>query len=377
MNGVTGRMGTNQHLIRSLLAIRREGGCMLNSGDVLIPEPLLVGRNHSKLKTLALAHGVEKFSTDLDACLSDKNYPIYFDSQITQRRVTDMKKAITAKKAVYCEKPSADTVTDALELYNLALKSSIKNGVVQDKLWLPGIIKLKQLIETRFFGEILSVRAEFGYWVFDGKKQVCQRPSWNYRKEDGGGIILDMFAHWRYLIDNLFGEIKSFTALGANHIKERLDERGKKYSCTAEDAAYATFELRNGIICHFNSSWVVRVRRDDLLTLQVEGTKGSAVAGLRNCWIQKEDQTPKVVWNPDEDSKCDYFSNWQLVQDKRSFKNAFRAQWELFLKHVTEEESFPWSLLEGAKGVQLADLAYQSWKNRCWIEVPSLVNSSQ
>jgi predicted dehydrogenase len=355
------------------LAINREGGLISYSGELIIPEPILLGRNESKLKKLAAANSVEKFSTDLDTCLADKNYQVYFDAQITNRRVEDVKKAITAGKAVYCEKPSADNVSDALSLYQLAVKSDIKNGVVQDKLWLPGILKLKQLIDSNFFGKILSVRAEFGYWVFDGKYQKCQRPSWNYRKEDGGGIILDMFAHWRYLIDNLFGDIKALTVLGANHIKERIDEEGSRYTCTAEDAAYATLELKNGTICHFNSSWVVRVRRDDLLTIQVEGTKGSAVAGLRNCWVQNEEETPQAVWNPDEESTLNYFDSWRPVNNNQIYKNAFRAQWELFLKHVTGDKLFPWTLLEGAKGVQLAELAYQSWQKRCWVEVPALM----
>jgi predicted dehydrogenase len=370
MNGVTGRMGTNQHLLRSILEIRKNGGLPLNADEIIIPNPILMGRNQQKLEKLAHSVGLKKFTSSLDTCLSDRDYQIYFDTQTTGQRPEAVKKAIAAGKAIYCEKPTATNLKDALELYRLANSAGVKNGVVQDKLWLPGIIKLKNLIDTGFFGEIHSVRGEFGYWVFDGFSQSAQRPSWNYRKEEGGGIILDMFAHWRYLIDNLFGKIKKFTTLGATHIDKRADESGNAYKSTAEDAAYATFELENGTICHFNSSWVVRVRRDDLLTLQVDGSQGSAVTGLRQCWTQSENKTPKPVWNPDIESKHNFFNDWQEIPNVQTYDNAFKIQWELFLKHVVKDEPFPWTLLEGAKGVQLAELGYESWQKRCWLEVP-------
>jgi len=372
MNGVTGRMGSNQHLMRSIVAIRNEGGLKLTSGEALLPDVILVGRNEEKLQRLTHLTGINKYSTNLDACLEDPKYQVYFDTQSTNQRYAAVKKALRARKDVYCEKPSASNFVEALDLYKEACEAQVKNGVVQDKLWLPGILKLKHLIKSGFFGKILSVRGEFGYWAFDGKLQSCQRPSWNYRKEDGGGIILDMFAHWRYLIDNLFGEIKAITVLGATHCTERVDEQGKNYNCTAEDAAYATFELQNGIICHINSSWSVRVRRDDLLILQVDGTKGSALAGLRKCWIQSDVMTPKPVWNPDIENPINFFDNWQEIPDTINYPNAFRIQWEYFLKHVVNNEPFPWDLLQGAKGVQLAEVAHQSWQQRCWIEVPTL-----
>jgi predicted dehydrogenase len=282
MNGVTGRMGTNQHLIRSICAIRKQGGIKTKTGDIIIPDPILVGRSEAKLQELCKTQGIEKYSTDLDATLDDPAYTVYFDAQTTGRRADAVKKAVAKGKHVYCEKPTAVSTQEALDLYNTAKAAGVKNGVVQDKLWLPGLVKLKSLIDTGFFGEILSVRGEFGYWVFDGKGPVApQRPSWNYKKEEDGGIISDMICHWQYVIQNLFGEIKSLSCLGATHVKERVDENGNVYKCTADDSAYATFELKNGIVAHFNSSWAVRVRRDDLLTIQVDGTKGSAVAGLR------------------------------------------------------------------------------------------------
>ncbi|MCX7786882.1 MAG: Gfo/Idh/MocA family oxidoreductase [Spirochaetes bacterium] len=372
MNGVTGRMGTNQHLVRSILAIRKQGGIRLRNGDVLMPEPILVGRNDAKLKSLATQYEVKEYTTNLDAALQDPRNEIYFDAQVTELRYPSVMKAIQAGKAIYCEKPTATNTKEAMELYRAAEQKGIKHGVVQDKLWLPGLLKLKYLIDTGFFGRILSVRGEFGYWVFDGFHQPAQRPSWNYRKEDGGGIMIDMFCHWRYVIDNLFGEIKSLVALGATHIPKRVDENGREYTCTADDSAYGIFELKNGIVCQFNSSWDVRVRRDDLLVLQVDGTKGTAVAGLRECWIQDEAMTPKPVWNPDIDSPINYYENWAKIPSRDPYDNAFKVQWEKFLRHYAQDDPFPWNLKEGAKGVQLAELGMESWKTRKWVEVTEL-----
>ncbi len=372
MNGVTGRMGTNQHLLRSICAIIKQGGVKISESEVVMPDPVLVGRNEVKLKQLAARAGVTKFTTDLDAALADETNTIYFDAQTTDRRVADVTKAIKAGKHVYCEKPTATTTKEAYSLYALAKKAGVKHGVVQDKLWLPGLMKLKELIHRGFFGRILSVRGEFGYWVFEGDTIPLQRPSWNYRKEDGGGVIVDMLCHWRYVLDNVFGPVKAVSCLAATHIPKRWDEAGKPYDCTADDAAYSTFELEGDIIAHFNSSWTVRVRRDDLLTLQVDGTLGSAVAGLRDCWIQPYGATPRPVWNPDVPQAINFFDGWQKIPEQREYENAFKIQWELFLRHVVKDEPFRWSLLEGAKGVQLAELGLQSSAKRAWIAVPAL-----
>ena len=372
MNGVTGRMGTNQHLIRSILAIIKQGGIGIADSEVIMPNPILVGRNPAKLEELSRKSGVEKWTTNLENALSDSAYPVYFDSQTTSRRVNSVQKAIAAGKHIYCEKPTATTAEEAYHLYRLAAESKLKNGVVQDKLWLPGMKKLVYLIEKGSLGRILSVRGEFGYWVFDGNTIPVQRPSWNYRHENGGGIILDMLCHWRYLLDNLFGNVKAVSCFGATHVKSRCDESGVPYQCTAEDAAYATFSLEGGIAAQFNSSWAVRVRRDDLLTLQVDGTKGSAVAGLRDCWIQPLGETPYCVWNPDIEQPINFSEGWCKVKNQESFDNAFKAQWELYLKHVVKDEPFPWNLLEGAKGVQLAEKGMESWKTRTWVDLPEL-----
>ena len=375
MHGVTGRMGMNQHLVRSILEIRKQGGVALKDGTRLMPDPLLVGRNPGKLESLATEHGIERWTTDLGRALESREDEIFFDAASTKLRPKLLRQAIKAGKHVYCEKPVATTLAEAIGLVKAAKKAKVKHGVVQDKLWLPGLLKLTKLRDSGFFGRILSVRGEFGYWVFEGDPQLstppAQRPSWNYRRKDGGGIILDMLCHWRYVLDNLFGDVKAVSCLGATHIPQRWDESGRKYRATADDAAYATFRLAGGVIAHFNSSWAVRVRRDDLLTLQVDGTHGSAVAGLRRCFTQSRDETPKPVWNPDIPQPIDFFAGWKEVPDA-GYENAFKAQWELFLKHVAGEGPFCWGLLEGAKGVQLAELGLKSWAQRKWLEVPRL-----
>ncbi len=371
MNGVTGRMGLNQHLHRSILAIAAQGG--LRAGDeVIVPKPLLVGRNAAKLEAISNECGGLPWTTDLDAALADPAYSIYFDAQTTDRRAACVRKAIQQRKHIYCEKPSASTLAEALDIHRCAEAAGVKHGVVQDKLWLPGMLKLKTLRDTGFFGQILSVRGEFGYWVFEGDAVPPQRPSWNYRKEQGGGIIIDMLCHWRYVLDNLFGAVRSVSCLGATHVPRRWDEAGAPYDSTADDSAYATFELEGGIIAHFNSSWCVRVRRDDLLTIQVDGTRGSAVAGLRDCWVQPYGATPRPVWNPDVPNPLDFYEGWQKVPEQTTFDNAFKRQWELFLLHVVKGAPFPWTLLAGAKGVQLAEKGMESWRKRAWVTVDKL-----
>jgi predicted dehydrogenase len=372
MNGVTGRMGTNQHLLRSIVAIIKQGGVKLSDTEAILPDPILLGRNAAKLESLAASAGVKRWTINLDEALADKQNTVYFDSQTTDRRAGAVKAAIKAGKHIYCEKPTAISTEAAYDLYRLAKEAGVKNGVVQDKLWLPGMLKLKELRDSGFFGQILSVRGEFGYWVFEGDTVTPQRPSWNYRKEDGGGIIIDMLCHYRYVLDNLFGSVKAVSCLGTTHIPKRWDEDRKPYECTADDSAYATFELEGGVIAHFNSSWCVRVRRDDLLTLQVDGTKGSAVAGLRHCWIQPYDATPRPTWNPDIDNPISFYDGWQQVPHHQNYENAFKIQWELFLHHVVKDEPFRWTLLEGAKGVQLAEKGIESWQKRAWVQIPDL-----
>ena len=375
MNGITGRMGMNQHLIRSIAAIRADGGLKLTSGDVLMPDPILVGRNADKLAALAQAHGIARWTTDLDAALADPKDEIFFDAATTQLRSGLLQRAIAAGRHVYCEKPIADNLADALAVARLAKQAGIKHGVVQDKLFLPGLRKLKLVIDSGFLGRILSVRGEFGYWVFEGDWQPAQRPSWNYKSAEGGGIILDMLCHWRYVLDNTFGAVRSVSCLGATHIPERVDEQGHRYAADADDAAYATFQLEGGIVAQINSSWTTRVNRDDLVTFHVDGTHGSAVAGLTRCVTQHRMNTPRPVWNPDEPQTMKFVEQWSAVPDTEVFGNGFRLQWEDFIRHVVAGTPWRHDLFEGAKGVQLAELALQSWHERRWIDVPVLSRS--
>jgi len=354
------------------MAIRREGGVLLADGTRVIPDPILVGRSAGKLRKLAAEHGVERWTTDLDEALRNPDDAVFFDAASTRLRPAVLKRAIAAKKHIYCEKPVATSLGQALGLCRAAKHAGVRHGVVQDKLWLPGLLKIKALRDAGFFGRILSVRGEFGYWVFEGDEQPAQRPSWNYRRKDGGGIILDMLCHWRYVLDNLFGEVKSVCCLGATHVPARWDETGRKYKATADDAAYATFRLAGGVIAHFNSSWCVRVRRDDLVTFQVDGTKGSAVAGLTRCFAQSLADTPRPVWDPDVIQTHDFGADWKEVPDDQPYDNAFKVEWELFIRHVCEGAPFRWNLLEGAKGLQLVDCALKSWRSRRWIDVPRL-----
>ena len=372
MNGVTGRMGTNQHLVRSVVAIRAQGGVPLSDGSRVQLDPILIGRNAEKVAQLAKAYGIERWSTDLDAAIADPDNEIFFDAATTQMRPTLLEKAVAAGKHIYCEKPIATNLDEALKICRFARRKGVKTGTVQDKLFLPGLLKLRALRDSGFFGRMLSVRGEFGYWVFEGDWQAAQRPSWNYRAEDGGGIILDMVCHWRYVLDNLFGEVKAVSCIGTTDIPERVDEAGKRYKATTDDAAYATFQLEGGVIAQINMSWVTRVYRDDLVTFQVDGTLGSAVAGLHDCMIQPRNATPRPVWNPDQRQTIDFRKTWMPMPDNTVYDNGFKSQWEMFIRHVVEDTPYSHTLIEGAKGVQLVECALQSWKERRWVDVPKL-----
>jgi predicted dehydrogenase len=372
MNGVTGRMGYRQHLVRSILAIREQGGLALPGGEMLYPEPVLVGRDPAKLEALAARHGLDQFTTDLDAALADETAEIYFDSQVTTARVAALTKAIAAGKHVYTEKPTAQTLQEALALARAAAAKGIRHGVVADKLYLPGLRKLKRLVDSDFFGRILSVHVDFGYWVFEGDWQQAQRPSWNYRAEDGGGMILDMFPHWRYVLDHVIAPVKTVYAQSATHIPTRYDEQGREYAATADDAAYAVLELEGGIIAQVTSSWATRVERTELVTFHVDGTHGSAVAGLRGCRVQHRNTTPRPVWNPDLPVGHDFRSQWTEVPDNDVYDNGFKTQWEQFLTAVATGAPYEHDLFAGARGVQLAELGTRSVREGRKLAVPAL-----
>ena len=373
MHGITGRMGYNQHLVRSICAIRDQGGVLLPSGDRVMPDPILVGRNREKIEAIAKRHGIDRVETDIDLALANKDDTIFFDAGSTQMRVDLLTRALNAGKHIYSEKPVSETLTEALELARLAKSQGLKCGAVQDKLYLPGLQKIRMLRDSGFFGRILSVRIEFGYWVFEGDWQTAQRPSWNYRKADGGGVILDMLPHWRYVVDNLFGKVTSVSCIGRVHIETRVDENGQPYVADAEDAAYATLELDNGAIAQINSSWTTRVKRDDLVTFHVDGTLGSAVAGLARCYSQHRVNTPRPVWNPDQEQTMRFEEQWEEVPDNQQYDNGFKAQWEDFIRHVVDDAPWQFDLIESAKGVQLAEAAQQSWDERRVIDLPELV----
>jgi len=372
MNGVTGRMGYRQHLVRSILAIREQGGVVLPDGSRVGVRPLLVGRSAAKLAEIADRHGIEDYTTDLDAALADPRWEIYADFLATTARAAAIRKAISAGKAIYTEKPTAKTLTEAVDLARLAQAAGLKTGVVHDKLYLPGLRKLRRLLDSGFFGRVLSVRLEFGYWVFDGDGQPAQRPSWNYRAEAGGGIVSDMFPHWSYVLENLFGPIQTVYAQTATHIPQRWDEAGNPYAATAEDAAYAIFELEGGVIAQLNSSWAVRVNRDELVELQVDGTTGSAVVGLFGAKIQPRDVTPLRVWNPDLADDHDYAGDWIDVPDNGAFTNGFKQQWEEFLVSYLTSTPYPYDLWAGARGVQVAEAGLRSAHEGRKFPVPEL-----
>lgn len=372
MHGVTGRMGLNQHLIRSVMAIREQGGVALSDGARVLPDPILVGRSPAKVAALASRLGIARWTADLDAALANPDDTIFFDAASTKLRPGLLRKAIDAGKHVYSEKPVAESLAEAVDIARHAQTKGVRNGIVHDKLDLPGLRKLKRLRDAGFFGRILSVKGDFGYWVFEGDWMPAQRPSWNYRKADGGGIVSDMLCHWRYVLDNVVAPVRSVMCTTATHIPTRRDEQGQPYEATADDAAYAIFQLEGGIIAQINSSWCTRVRRDDLVTFQIDGTHGSAVAGLHRCVSQHRVNTPKPVWNPDEPQTLDFFRGWEEVPDNEVFDNGFKVQWEQFLRHVLEDGPWSYTLAEGAKGVQLAEAGYQSARERRWVDLTDL-----
>ena len=376
MNGVTGRMGYRQHLLRSILPIREQGGVELPDGSRVQVEPILVGRNESKLADLAKQHDVAEYTTDLDAMIHAEDTDVVFDAAMTNLRAGTLAKAMKAGKHVYTEKPTAETLAEAIDLARLREETGVTAGVVHDKLYLPGLVKLRRLVDEGFFGRILSLRGEFGYWVFEGDVQPAQRPSWNYRKEDGGGMTTDMFCHWNYVLEGILGSVKTVNAQTVTHIPTRWDEQGKQYDATADDAAYGIFEIEtpggDPVVAQINSSWAVRVHRDELVEFQIDGTHGSAVAGLRQCVAQQRAHTPKPVWNPDLPATEPFREQWQDVPANAELDNGFKLQWEEFLRDVVAGRPHRFDLLSAARGVQLAELGLQSSAEGRRLDVPEI-----
>jgi len=377
MNGITGRMGFRQHFLRSILPIRQAGGVQLEDGSKVQVEPILVGRNAEKLQDIATTYGVESWTTDQAAVIADPSIDIYFDAQVTSRRYAALTAAMQAGKAIYTEKPTAETLEQAIDLARLRLRTGVTAGVVHDKVYLPGLRKLRRLVDEGFFGRMLSLRGEFGYWVFEGDVQPGQRPSWNYRLEDGGGMTTDMFCHWNYVLEGIVGSVDSVIAKAVTHIPQRWDERGQRYDATADDAAYAIFELTtpagDPVIAQINSSWAVRVYRDELVEFQVDGTAGSAVAGLFTCVAQPKSGTPMPVWNPDVPTTEDFRAQWLPVPDRDQFDNGFKAQWEEFLRDVVAGREHRYDLLSAARGVALAEAGLRSSRENRRVDVEKIV----
>jgi predicted dehydrogenase len=370
INGATGRMGTTQHMA-NLLAIAAEGGLKLENGDRLVPELLLVGRDAGRLAKLAGAHGNQRWTTKLEEALSGPEQ-IFMDCAATGDRPKRVRQAIAAGKHIFIEKPTAPTVDEAMELARLADRAGLKHGVIQDKLFLPGFAKLLALSTSGFFGRILSVKIDAGSWIFDGTEQECQRPSWNYKKSEGGGLALDMMAHWRYMIDRLVAPVTDVCALMTTAIPERVDEAGQRYAVDAEDTNYALLRMQGGAVGIITNSWATRPRRDDTMVVQIDGTKGSAVAGRFRCLTQSAADTPEAFILAARPGGVDLMAPWQEVPDAPVSKNPFRQCWEAFLRHVGEDAPYLPTLVEGAKAVQLADLAYRSTAEQRWMKVPEL-----
>ncbi|NCT91210.1 Gfo/Idh/MocA family oxidoreductase [Cellulomonas sp. APG4] len=376
MNGITGRMGYRQHLVRSILPIRDAGGVELEDGTRVQVEPVLVGRREAAVREIAERHGVEHWTTDAESVLTDPSIDVYFDAQVTSRRAAALTAAMKAGKHVYTEKPTAETLTEAVELARIARDAGITAGVVHDKLYLPGLVKLRRLVDEGFFGRILSLRGEFGYWVFEGDVQPAQRPSWNYRSEDGGGITVDMFCHWNYVLEGVLGTVRTVNAQVATHIPTRWDEQGREYRATADDAAYGIFEIEtpdgDPVVAQINSSWAVRVYRDELVEFQVDGTHGSAVAGLNTCVAQQRAHTPKPVWNPDLPVTESFRDQWLEVPANADLDNGFKLQWEDYVRDVVAGREHRYGLLSAARGVQLAELGLRSSAEGRRLEVPEI-----
>lgn len=368
INGATGRIGTTQH-VRHLVDIRNDGGLALAGGDRLVPDLLLAGRDAGRLAALAAAHGGLRWTTDLDAALAGPD-EIFMDCSATGGRPALLRRAIAAGKHIHSEKPIAPTTAEAMELARLAAARGVKHGVIQDKLFLPGFAKMMLLKRQGFFGRIVSARIDAGSWIFDGELQTCQRPSWNYRKADGGGLALDMMAHWRYMIEGLAGPVARVAAQVSTALPSRIDEQGRRYTVDVDDTVHALLTLEGGVPAVITNSWATRVRRDDTMCVQIDGTAGSAVAGRNRCFIQPAAATPEAFGGAA--LGMDHAAHWTEVPDTMPARPPFRQCWELFLRHVAEDAPYDRSLVEGAKMVQLAELVYRSHAEGRWLEAARL-----
>ncbi|HET7850713.1 MAG TPA: Gfo/Idh/MocA family oxidoreductase [Pseudolabrys sp.] len=369
VNGATGRIGSTQHLAHALVPIRTEGG--LPAGDErIVPRPLLLGRDRDRLAAVARSHGIAEWTTDLDAALANPEFPIFFDAAATHQRVPTLSRAIAAGKHIYSEKPVAPTAEQGLALLRAAEKAGLKTGAVEDKVYLPGLQKIARLAGDGFFGRIVGFKLDFGWWVFDGIEAPSQRPSWNYHSSGGGGLTLDMYPHWRYVIEDIVGRVRRIVTSASTAIGERADESGKRFKVDVDDRSITLAELENGAVGTIISTWATRVRRDDLMTLQIDGTGGSAVAGLHRCWVQSKADTPTVRhFNPDKDIDADYRADWREFAGEVRKVNPYRVGWEDFLRHVVVGAPLRATFAAGIRDVQFAEASKRSASERRWVEI--------
>lgn len=374
LHGATGGVCSFQHLRNALVPIIAEGGLDVG-GEKILPRLLLVGRNRERLARVAAENGGLEWTDDLSAALANADYPVFFEAAATHLRLDALRRAIAAGKHIYAEKPVAPTVREGVALLRAAQARGVKHGAVEDKLFLPGFRKLRQVVEDGFLGRVIGFQIAFGWWVFDGIGAESQRPSWNYREEAGGGLILDMHPHWRYVIEGVLGPIARVAALAWTGQTERADEAGGRFSVDVEDNAHTLLELESGARGAIFSSWSTRVRRDDLVTFQVDGTGGTAVAGLRRCWKQAAGETPAVRGflmgrDPDAmDVSVDYRAGWEEEPDCYPYKNPYRFGWEGFIRHVAGDAPFSADLSAGVRDVQLAEACLRSAREGGWVDM--------
>ncbi len=369
VHGATGRIASTQHLKNALAPIRQEGGLAVGD-DRVVPRVILVGRDRERLAAVAKEHRIDAWTTDLDATLSDPAYEVLFDAAATRQRHETLQKAISAGKHIYAEKPVAETVAEGQILLAAMAVRGLKHAAVEDKQYLPGMAKLRALAQADFFGRVLGFRLEFGWWVFDGFDEPCQRPSWNYRKAAGGGLMLDMYPHFRYLIEGILGPIGRVVTSAAIAMPERVDEAGARYTVDVEDRATTLIELASGVTGTLIASWATRVRRDDLMTFQIDGTKGSAAAGLHRCHMQSHADTPKVAaFNPVVDLGIDYRARWHQAPAAGPYRNPYRIGWEDFLRHLVAGAPLRSDFAAGLRDVAFAQACSRSVRDGAWVSV--------
>ena len=282
------------------------------------------------------------------------SFPILFDAAATKQRVSTLTKAIAAGKHIYSEKPVALSVADGMALLTAARARNLKHGAVEDKIFLPGLQKLSAARRA----EILRPRHRLSprFRLVGVRRIRAQKPA----------AKLELPAkrcrrsHHGYVSALALRRSKAFSARSvglwhatATAIPQRADESGTRYDVDVDDTSLTLAELENGAVGTIACSWATRVRRDDLLTFQIDGTSGSAVAGLHRCWAQSAGDTPEVRHiNPMVDIGFDYRRDWKEVPGLAAYANPYRVGWDRFLKHIVTGEPLASDLSAGIRDVQ-------------------------